>query len=129
MSINDFVDDHLPVFNMFFHSSQNKRFHRGMCIFFFFFFFCFVFAYNTEIQDGHQKWRENNFWEKWPLDSADTLQVKNFIKIALVRSISEINEFLCLRRNSRRPPKVVGKLFLGKLASRFFKYTVGQKFC
>ena len=30
----------------------------------------FFFAFNTEIQDGRQKWWENNFWEKSPIDSA-----------------------------------------------------------
>ena len=34
--------------------------------------------------------------EKPPLDSADTLWVKNFVEIALSRSISEINAFLCV---------------------------------
>ena len=33
--------------------------------------------FKAEIQDGRQKWRENNFWEKSPIDSADTLRVKN----------------------------------------------------
>ena len=32
-----------------------------------------VFAFNAEIQDGRQKWRENDFCKKWPVDSADTL--------------------------------------------------------
>ena len=35
------------------------------------------FVFKAEIQDGRQKWRENNFWEKSPIDSADTLRVKN----------------------------------------------------
>ena len=32
-----------------------------------------VFAFNTEIQDGHQKWRESDFCKKLPVDSAGTL--------------------------------------------------------
>ena len=56
--------------------------------------FFFVFAFYAEIQDGCQKWRENNFWEKWSLDSADTLLVKNFVKINLCHTVSEINVFL-----------------------------------
>ena len=51
-----------------------------------------VFAFKAEIQDG-QKWRENNFWEKVAVDSADTLQFKNFVEIALSHSVSEINAF------------------------------------
>ena len=54
----------------------------------------FVFAFKAEIQDGRQKWRENNFWEKSPVASANTLQVKNFVEIALSHSVSEINAFL-----------------------------------
>ena len=53
-----------------------------------------VFALNAEIQDGHQKWGENDFWKKSPVDSADNLWVKNFVEIALSRSISKINVFL-----------------------------------
>ena len=47
-----------------------------------------------QIQDGRQKWRENDFWEKSLVYSADTLWVKNFIEIAVSRSVSEINAFL-----------------------------------
>ena len=57
-----------------------------------------VFAFYAEIQDGCQKWRENNFWEKSPVDSADTLRVKNFVEIALSHSVSEINVFLRFQR-------------------------------
>ena len=53
----------------------------------------FVFAFKAEIQDGRQKWRENNFCKKLPTDSADTLRIKNFVKIALSRSVSEICVF------------------------------------
>ena len=34
-----------------------------------------------------------------------------------------------LRRNSRWPPKVAGKRFLRKIASRLYRYPAGQKFC
>ena len=52
----------------------------------------------TEIQDGRQKWRENDFCEKLPVHSADTLWVKNFVKVTLSHSISEINAFLLFQR-------------------------------
>ena len=61
-------------------------------LFIFLFIFCGFFY--AEIQNGHQKWRENDFWEKSPVDSADNLQVNNFVEIAPSRSISEINRFL-----------------------------------
>ena len=57
-----------------------------------------VFAFNAEIQDSHQKWWENNFCEKLPVDSAHTLQVKIFVEIALSHSVSEINAFSVLRK-------------------------------
>ena len=53
-----------------------------------------VFAFYGEIQDGYQKWWENNFYEKLPVDSTNTLWVKTFVEIALSRSVSEINAFL-----------------------------------
>ena len=49
-----------------------------------------IFELNAEIQDGRQKWRENEFCEKSPVYSADTLRVKNFIEIAKYCSVSEI---------------------------------------
>ena len=36
------------------------------------------------------------FFKKSPVDSTDTLWVKNFVKIAVSRSVSEINVFLHL---------------------------------
>ena len=41
-------------------------------------FFFIIFAFYAEIQDGHQKW-----WGMIFGNSADTLQVKYFIEIAL----------------------------------------------
>ena len=68
-----------------------------------------VFALYAEIQDGHQKWRENNFGEKSPVDSADTLRSKISCK-SLSHTVSQINEFFyVLRRNSRWPPTLAGK--------------------
>ena len=61
----------------------------------FLFYFIFLVFY-AEIQDGHQKWQENIFWVKLPVDSGDTLWVKNFINITLSCIASEINVFLCL---------------------------------
>ena len=51
------------------------------------------FAFYTEIQNGHQKWRENYFGGKLSDDSADTLGVKNLTEIALSSTVSEINAF------------------------------------
>ena len=87
-----------------------------------------IFAFKAEIQDGRQKWRENDFWEKLPVDSADILWIKIFVEIALSHFVCEINVFCVLCRNSRWPPKVAEKSFLMKLARRLFRYRAGQKF-
>ena len=42
-----------------------------------------VFVFDAEIQDGRQKWRENDFCKKLPVDSAASLRVKNYVKMAL----------------------------------------------
>ena len=47
-----------------------------------------IFSFYIEIQDGRQK---SDFCEMSPVHSADTLWVKNFIKIALSRTVSKIN--------------------------------------
>ena len=52
-----------------------------------------VFACYAEIQDGRQKWRENDFCDNLPVNSAHTLYIKTFVEIALARSVSEINAF------------------------------------
>ena len=41
------------------------------------------FTLYPEIQDGLQKWWENDFWENSPVDSEDTLALENFDEIAL----------------------------------------------
>ena len=38
-----------------------------------------VFVFNAEIQDGRQKWQENDFCEKLSVDSADILWGKTFV--------------------------------------------------
>ena len=57
-----------------------------------------VFVIYAEIQDGCQKWRENNFCKKSPVDSANILRVKNFVEIAPSCSVSEINAFSAVRK-------------------------------
>ena len=47
-------------------------------------------AFCSEIQDGHQKWQENDFWGNSPVDSGDTLALKNFNEIALSRTVFKI---------------------------------------
>ena len=73
-----------------------------------------VFAFKAEIQDGRQKWRENDFWEKLKVDSADTLRVKNFVEIALSRSVSEINAFLHFMQKFKMAAKSGGRTIFAK---------------
>ena len=41
----------------------------------------YFFAFYTKIQDGCQKGRENDFCEKSPVDTADTLWSKILLKL------------------------------------------------
>ena len=52
-----------------------------------------VLAFYTQIQDGRQKWQENVFGEKSPVHSPYHLWIKNFVEIAVSRSVFEINAF------------------------------------
>ena len=70
--------------------------------------------FNAEIQDGCQKWQENDFWEKSAVDCAGTLWVKNFVEIALSRSISEISRFLRLTHKFKMAAKSGGKTIFEK---------------
>ena len=49
--------------------------------------------------------RKTIFWEKLPVDSADTMRVKNFVEIAQSRSVSEINKFLRLTQKFQMAAK------------------------
>ena len=71
-----------------------------------------VFAFYAEIQDGPQRWRENNFCEKSPADWI--VRVKNVVKIALSHSVSEINSFLCLTQKFKMAAKSGGKTLFVK---------------
>ena len=73
-----------------------------------------VFAFYTEIQDGRQKWRENDFWDTVAEDSVHTLWVKNFVKITLSRTISEKNAFLYFTQKFNMAVKNGWKTIFGK---------------
>ena len=60
----------------------------------------------AEIQDGRQKWQENDFCEKSPVYSAEILWVKNFVEIALSRSVSKINMFLHFTQKFKMAAKI-----------------------
>ena len=49
-----------------------------------------VFAFYSNIQDGHQNTSKNNLEEN---DSRDTNRVKNFVEFALSHTVININAF------------------------------------
>ena len=61
--------------------------------------------------NGHNKWLENEFLGKWPVDSADTLWVKNFIRIALSSTIIEIHGFLHITQEFKMATKCRENIF------------------
>ena len=60
-------------------------------------------------------------WAMSPVDSADTLWVKNFVEITLSRSVSEINMFLRFTQKFKMAAKSVWE-------NNFWGKCVGQKF-
>ena len=61
--------------------------------------------------------------------SADILWVKNFVEIALYRTVSEINAFLHFTQKFKTSAKNSGKAIVGEIASRLCLYSAGQKCC
>ena len=82
------------------------------------------FALYAEIQDGRQKWRENNFGEKSPVDSADAVWVKTFVES---RSVSKTNIFLHLTQKFKMAAKSGGKTIFGKLCQQTLQIPCGSK--
>ena len=85
------------------------------------------FVFYVEIQDGRQKWRESDFCEKSPVDSADNLQVRDFVEITLSQMVFQINLFCILRRNARWPPKNGGKVIIEKCRQYTLQIPCGSK--
>ena len=73
-----------------------------------------VFAFFAEIQDGHQKWWENDFWEMSPVKSIYTLWIKNLVEIAVSSSIIEINGFLRFTQKFKMAAKTGEKTIFGE---------------
>ena len=73
------------------------------------------FEFNAENQDGRPKQQKNDFWKKSSDDYVDTLRAKNFAKIALLLTVSEINVFLHFTQKFRMAAKNGGKTILKKV--------------
>ena len=96
-------------------------------IYLFFFFFLCVCVFKAEIKDGRQKWQENDFSEKSPVDSADTLWVKNFVEIALSHSVSKINMFLRFMQKFKMATKSGGKTIFEESCQKTLQIPCGSK--
>ena len=82
---------------------------------------------DTEILDDRQKWRGKDFWEKLPVDSADTLWIKNFVEMALSHTVFEIKAFLRFTQKFKIAAKNGEKLFLGKNCKQTLQIPCGSK--
>ena len=86
-----------------------------------------IFAFHPEIQDGRQKWSEDDFGEKSPVDSAYTLWVQNFVEVALSGPVSEINAFLCLTQKFKIAAKSGWKTIFAKSHQLILYIPCGSK--
>ena len=66
------------------------------------------------MQDGCQKQRENDLWEKSPVGSADTMGDKNLAEIALSCTVTEINALLCFTQKFKMAAKNGGNTIFRK---------------
>ena len=85
------------------------------------------FSFYTEIQDGRQKLRENDFWKKVAEDPVNTLWIKKFIEITLSCTISEINTFLPFTQKFKMAAKNGGKNKFWETIAEDSVYTLGVK--
>ena len=60
-----------------------------------------------------KKWQENDFWQNIE-DTVYTLQVKNFVEMAVSQTVSEINAFLHFTKKFNMAIKNGGKTVFGK---------------
>ena len=108
MSINQFVEMTvflcLICFPFMTECKVSYIYETGLFIFFifflFFFFFCFMQKFKMATKSGRKT---------MPVDSAATLWVKNFIEIALSRSISEVVFFASKFEKFKMAAKSGGK--------------------
>ena len=72
------------------------------------------FTQKFKMPTNYENGAKNYFWEKSPVDSADTLGVKTFDEIVLSRTVSEINAFMCFTQKFKMAAKNGGKMIYGK---------------
>ena len=74
-------------------------------------YLCLTLKFEMAAESGGKTF----FCEIMPVDSADTLWVKNFVEIALSRSVSEINMFLHFTQKFKLAAKSGGKMIFEKI--------------
>ena len=87
-----------------------------------------VFTFYAEIQDGRQKWQENDFGENSPVDSGDTLALKNFNEIALSCTVFEIFTLFYFPLKSKMAAISCKNWIFSLFNKTPLYYPVGQKF-
>ena len=73
------------------------------------------FHFTQKFKMATKKWRQSDFCKMSPVHSADTLWVQNFVKIALSRTVCEINTFLRFTQKFKMAAKSGGKAIFFKL--------------
>ena len=81
----------------------------------------------AEIQDDHQKCPEKGALEEWPLDSTDTLGVKNFTEICLCHTFPDKCAFACYA-GFKMAAKNDWKMILVIVFTLLCEYSWSQKF-
>ena len=69
---------------------------------------CFL-AFYTEIHDGHQEWRKNDFWQKLPNDFYVASGLKIWSKSLLSHTASKVNAFMHFRHKVKMVTKTGGR--------------------
>ena len=77
-----------------------------------------------------KNWRESDFCKMSQVHSADTLQVPNFVEIALSHTVSKMNELLHFTQKFKRAAKSGGKAIFAKKSPVDSAYILwDKKFC
>ena len=126
MSINQFVEMTVFLCLIWFFSIYDKMqgFLDESGLFIFLFIYFCVLCRNSK---WPQKVAGKRFLGKSSVDSADNLWVKNFMEIALSRSISEINRFLRFTQKFKMAAKSGGKTIFVKKCQLTLQIPCGPK--
>ena len=119
MNINDFVEMTVFLCLICFSIYAKMQGFVDKCVCFV--SVCFMLKFKMATKNARK-----TIFEKSPVDSADTLGLKNFVEITLRCTISEIIVFT---QKFKIAFRIAGNRLLRKVASRLCRYPMGQKFC